>query len=200
MAKKAYVYSGTDWVPLASEVTDLTAYSTSTEIANTYATKADNGLVHIETQTFSAVSGVSFSNDVFSSTYDNYKIMWNMSTATSGGNLTFRMRAAGSDNSSALYNWSAIGRESGTTLAESDIAQTSGKIGEYSTDVASYSIEIFSPFLAQYTEIATLGGRYSRRFYPFYCSHGMASSFDSISFLFSSGNLTGTASLYGYKK
>lgn len=28
MAKSAYVYSGTDWVPLASEVTNLTAYQT----------------------------------------------------------------------------------------------------------------------------------------------------------------------------
>ena len=28
MAKQAYVYSGTDWVPLASEVTNLTAYQT----------------------------------------------------------------------------------------------------------------------------------------------------------------------------
>ena len=34
MAKKAYVYSGTDWVPLASEVTDLTPYQT---IANSQA-------------------------------------------------------------------------------------------------------------------------------------------------------------------
>ncbi len=28
MAKQAYVYSGTDWVPLASEVTNLTGYQT----------------------------------------------------------------------------------------------------------------------------------------------------------------------------
>ena len=28
MAKQAYVYSGTDWVPLASEVTNLSAYQT----------------------------------------------------------------------------------------------------------------------------------------------------------------------------
>jgi hypothetical protein len=28
MAKQAYVYSGTDWVPLASEVTNLSDYQT----------------------------------------------------------------------------------------------------------------------------------------------------------------------------
>jgi len=28
MAKQTYVYSGTEWVPLASEVTNLTAYQT----------------------------------------------------------------------------------------------------------------------------------------------------------------------------
>jgi hypothetical protein len=32
MAKQAYVYSGTDWVPLASEVTNLSDYYTKGEI------------------------------------------------------------------------------------------------------------------------------------------------------------------------
>jgi hypothetical protein len=32
MAKQAYVYSGTDWVPLASEVTNLSGYYTKGEI------------------------------------------------------------------------------------------------------------------------------------------------------------------------
>ncbi len=31
MAKQAYVYSGTDWVPLASEVTNLSGYYTKGE-------------------------------------------------------------------------------------------------------------------------------------------------------------------------
>jgi len=63
MAKQAYVYSGTDWVPLASEVTNLTNYYTksetnalpgrivqvvsatySTQTSNTSATFADTGL------------------------------------------------------------------------------------------------------------------------------------------------------------
>jgi hypothetical protein len=32
MAKQAYVYSGTDWVPLASEVTNLSSYALSSQV------------------------------------------------------------------------------------------------------------------------------------------------------------------------
>jgi hypothetical protein len=45
MAKQAYVYSGTDWVPLASEVTNLSDYYTSAEVDADFQTKASTGLV-----------------------------------------------------------------------------------------------------------------------------------------------------------
>ncbi|MFY9325107.1 MAG: hypothetical protein WAO29_01435 [Candidatus Nanopelagicales bacterium] len=213
----ALLVRGSDYVATdGTSVTSLAALSSGDVLevfayvafnpANTYTQSqvdglvAPMGLVHLNTQSFSAVSSVSLPNNIFSSTYDNYKILWNISTATVGGNLTYRMRLSGTDNSASTYNFSGIGQESGTTLTTTNISQTSGKIGEYSTDTASYSIDIFSPFLAQYTELVSIGGRYSRRCYTLYSSHGTASSFDSISLIFSAGNLTGTASVYGYKK
>jgi hypothetical protein len=158
------------------------------------------GLVHIETQTFSAVSAVSFSNDVFTSTYDNYKLMWYMESSTIAGNLNFRMRLAGTDNSTSTYGYSLTGRESTTTLGESNLSQTSGKIGEYSTGVACYTMDIYAPKLAVNTQIVSTGGRDSRRLVIVYGNQQSATSFDSISLLFSAGSVTGTAALYGYKK
>ena len=75
MAKQAYVYSGTDWVPLASEVTNLSDYYTSAEVDADFQTKASTGLVLLNTTTFSGVSSISLPADTFTSTYDTYLVI-----------------------------------------------------------------------------------------------------------------------------
>jgi hypothetical protein len=47
MAKQAYVYSGTDWVPLASEVTNLTAYQTRALAQAPYRNLIINGAMQV---------------------------------------------------------------------------------------------------------------------------------------------------------
>ncbi len=173
------------------------------DLGNAIDTSAEDfggGIIHIETQTFSAVSAVSFSNDVFTSTYDNYKLMWYMQSSTIAGNLNFRMRLAGTDNSTSTYGYSLTGRESTSTLGESALSATSGKIGDYSMGVACYTIDIYAPKLSVNTQIVSTGGRDSRRLVVVYGNQQSATSFDSISLLFSAGSVTGTAALYGYKK
>ena len=53
------------------------------------------GLVHINTTTLSAASTVTFTN-VFSSTYDNYRLVWNgVGAASHSMRITFGSTAAG---------------------------------------------------------------------------------------------------------
>jgi hypothetical protein len=93
MAKQAYVYSGTDWVPLASEVTNLSDYQT----------KAATGLVLLNTTSFSGVTSVSLPADTFTSTYENYRIIYKFTPVNS--DVVFaRLRAAGVDATAAQYN------------------------------------------------------------------------------------------------
>jgi hypothetical protein len=47
MAKQAYVYSGTDWIPLASEVTNLTAYQTRALAQAPYRNLIINGAMQV---------------------------------------------------------------------------------------------------------------------------------------------------------
>ena len=47
MAKQAYVYSGTDWVPLASEVTNLSAYQTKALAQAPYRNLLINGAMQV---------------------------------------------------------------------------------------------------------------------------------------------------------
>jgi hypothetical protein len=78
MAKQAYVYSGTDWVPLASEVTNLSNYQLSSStgltkvIPTSIAVGSGSGSVDANgSVTFSGSSSVTV-NGCFTSTYDTY--------------------------------------------------------------------------------------------------------------------------------
>ena len=56
MAKQAYVYSGTDWVPLASEVTNLTGYQTKALSQFPYRNLLINGAMQIAQRATSVAS------------------------------------------------------------------------------------------------------------------------------------------------
>jgi hypothetical protein len=66
MAKQAYVYSGTEWVPLASEVTNLSSYQTKALNQFPYRNLVINGDMQIAqrgTSTASITSGGYFTVD-----------------------------------------------------------------------------------------------------------------------------------------
>lgn len=56
MSKQAYVYSGTDWVPLASEVTNLTAYQTKALAQAPYRNLIINGDMQVAQRSTSVAS------------------------------------------------------------------------------------------------------------------------------------------------
>ncbi len=56
MAKQAYVYSGTDWVPLASEVTNLSGYQTKALNQFAHRNLVINGDMQIAQRATSVVS------------------------------------------------------------------------------------------------------------------------------------------------
>ena len=76
-----------------------------------------NGLVLVNSTSFSAVSTQSFDN-VFTSTYLSYKIIGQV-TASTTGLLSFRMRASGTDNSSTDYAYSQYGAGSANQSSQS---------------------------------------------------------------------------------
>ena len=160
------------------------------------------------TVSFSAVGSVSL-NNVFSSTYDNYRIMVTISTSSNNdGNQFIRMRNGGSDKSTNTYVYSSWVK----AAAGSDLSYTSGtdslvKLGAQDNvekGGQSYCIDIVSPFLAQFTRMncnVTMqndGGAWGG---------GIVSglqfentSFDGFTLHTQNGTFTGTVSVYGYNK
>ena len=163
----------------------------------------NSGLVHIETQTVSAASAFNFSNDVFSATYDNYKIVLNMVSST-GNFLAIRGRTSGSSNSNANYTFQFLDIGGTGVSAARTTNQTSGRVASVSsTTIANgYVIDIFSPFTNTATTYSSRGYNSSSNasFNDYVGAFYNAAIFDSIEFLASTGTVTGKAILYGYKQ
>lgn len=196
MAKQAYVYSGTDWVPLASEVTNLSTYATQTYVDNATSTA---GLVHINTTSFSAQSSVSV-NDVFSTTYDNYVIFMNVTHAT-GGDVNFRLRVSSTDATTNYTNQRLFGN--GTTVTTSLNSATNSwplNIGGGSSRKTSKA-EIFGPFLTQSTAGLNLFGDNGTGYVGINTfGHTDATSYTGFTIIATAGSITGSVSVLGVRK
>jgi hypothetical protein len=162
-----------------------------------------SGLVLLNTTSFSAVASQSF-NDVFSATYENYRIVGTL--AGSGTlNLLFRFRVAGSDNSTSNYTYS-FGRARSTDFQTtfSGASQTSAQIGVVAQTTNAkmpFSFDIYQPFASFYScglgfqqdnsnAAQNMGGWY-------FVGN---TSFTGFSLITSTGTMSGEVSIYGYNK
>jgi len=165
------------------------------------------------TVSFSAASTVSL-NDVFSSTYTNYKILFEITNCTVDGSLSFRMRTGGSDASGAstylftggTYNTSGTASAYNNASANKvDVFDLDGGGSTASVGAYASSIELHNPNLSEYTVANILSsatqteGTYRSHFSSFW--HAVESPYTGFSiFHSSSGTITGQISVYGYNK
>jgi hypothetical protein len=66
------------------------------------------GMVLVNETSFTGVASQSV-NDVFSATYENYRIVFNMVSSNHTSQLGLRLRVAGIDNSSSEYDYAFVG-------------------------------------------------------------------------------------------
>jgi hypothetical protein len=149
--------------------------------------------------TFSGASSVSL-NGVFTSTYDNYLILFN-TLHSSNSELNFRLRTAGTD-SSANYEWQRL-RATSTTVAGAYSAPGSFQLSVEASGTSYIlgSFLLFDPFKASATYY-TLGTNYVTNSATVGIAggrHNVGTSYDGLTFIPSAGNISGTISVYGYK-
>ena len=169
---------------------------------------SDAGLIHIETESFSAVSAVNI-NDVFSSKYDNYRILFNLTTTSTNNITSARLRVSGSDDSAATYGYATLGLVLGTTTASNFGASTTS-FNELNYNVSgaqdtSIVLDILRPNLSLRTLISGLTTGAHNNFAAnagrsYWGNFGNTTIFTGISFIASTGNFTGNYSVYGYRK
>lgn len=165
-----------------------------------------SGLVYLTGATFSGATTVSLPTSTFTSTYQNYKIIYVISsTHTAGTILSCRLRASGTDSSANSYYGSMFGAQGGTTQYLSNNPATSYQL-QYLSATANRvagEIDLIAPQEAVSTRFiancigtqlgdtvscASVGGAF----------FDAATQFDSFTLISGAGNLAGNYRVYGY--
>jgi len=163
----------------------------------TIAKTTDQGLAHINTTTFSAVSSVSL-NDVFTSDYQTYEINFRVNDYVTSQQLQYRFRLSGTDNTSGAYTCKGSGGGASTVNVNRD-NQT---IGQFTNNDGPgfFTFRVDSPALATQTRSVSVGmNDNNARVISMAHLHTGSTAFDGITFIASTGNMSGFVSVYGYK-
>jgi hypothetical protein len=167
-----------------------------------------SGLVLLNTTTFSAQSSQAV-NSVFSATYRNYRITFDITGNTADATIYLKFRSGTTDNSTSYYYQLGQFTESSTLTYAVAANQTTGFSicevdGANSVHYQALSIDIFRPFEAVYTaghlqaSSQSTGGALLGR--QGALQHLQAVSYDGINIIASAGNITGAIQVYGYNQ
>jgi hypothetical protein len=156
-----------------------------------------SGLVYLTTATASASAALNI-NSCFSSTYTNYRIIYNFTGSTTL-ELQMRLRLVTTDYSGTEYTDYGYGMGSGGAFNLQHVNTTQFTIGYVNTSEPIWgSMDIYSPNVAVKTNFSNLSGIAASIY-----ENGRVNTttqYDGFSLLASTGNITGTATIYGYSK
>lgn len=180
---------------------------TSGQIVQAVPTGINSALVLIKSQTVSSAVSFSLDASTFTSSYKNYRIIGAFTSSATGASqtVTMRLRASGTDNSSSNYqtaNMRGSTAISGATASSS--LTTSFLIVPAMTapNRINFSIDIYNPQATDYTAINGLVGSLQNDADMFAITTSgvmtVTTSYDSASFILSSGGFTGAYQVYGY--
>lgn len=162
-------------------------------------------LTLVASQSFSTASSVSF-NKVFSSSFENYRVL--IDWLGDGGNaaLSFRYRTSGTDNSSSSYH---MVRSGGTTAA---VAELQGNAGAAqmnyiaygnNTQLSTITMDVLKPFATKKTTINGNSVGLTTGFaavagHALNCLYDATTSFDGFTIYPSTSTISGIVRIYGY--
>lgn len=162
------------------------------------------GMVLLNTTSFSAVASQSI-NDVFSATYDNYRVVCNVQPSGTP-DLQMRYRVAGADNSTSNYNYEGfVARTNNTSTSVSSTTNSTIHVigGINNGNANAFAIEVYQPFNADFTKHSVLGHQHDSTSYIATFRGGVfaaTTSFTGFTIFPSAGTITGSLSVYGYNK
>jgi hypothetical protein len=214
-----YVWSGSAWVSVATEVESLAGFATQSYADNTPGSKlvvptsvaVGSGTGSVSTSgavTFSSASSVSL-NGCFSSNYQNYEILLALSGVSSDTNISLRLRTSSTDASGSNYN--VGGLELMTTATGPNLYRRANDVSAFfmnvdsgqNSDYYSTRFNFFNPFNAKRTTgvfqsmASTQAGTFAS--YVGGINHTLETSYESITFYPEAGTFSGTIRVYGLK-
>lgn len=165
----------------------------------------DPGLAFITGTTFTTSTGVNV-NNCFTSTYDTYRIMIDVTAFSTTLDMLMRLRVSGADNSTTNYVRQVVYGSGSSAAAGLNSSQTSWSIlntGSANADLGKMSLDVFAPNLSRKTvatwiqaSVDASGNQYSTLGNLFF---NATTVFDGFSLVPSTGNISGTVRVYGYR-
>ncbi len=148
----------------------------------------------------SAVASQSI-NDVFSATYNNYKILVSNITGSTALTLNLRLRVGGADNSTAS-SYGYLGLYATTSILYSAGNGTSlpSIVNVGATHPASSVMDVFNPFKTTRTSFHTISRNDDSNYFNAGGVHTQTVSYTGFTLIASTGNMTGQVSVYGYNE
>jgi hypothetical protein len=188
-----------------------TALATDSEVAlipvtpTSIVTTGGSGSISTSgTVSFTSASAISL-NDVFSATYNRYKIVINQSgTSVTSGQLQMRLRVFGSDNSSAQYRSEYMGGDSTTVYAGRSTGLSFWFIGRILNDHRTWcELDIINPFTSGFRPTTwnnyndVIAGNISM--VTTTGALDVTTSYTGFTIIAETGTMAGTISVYGYR-
>ena len=173
--------------------------------SSTYQTKAANGLVLINTTSFSGVTSVTLPTNTFSANYFNYKVFVNLTSAAIQYTLGVRVTNSGTPVTSAVYDRNNIYLSSGGgatwTNDSSGDNLTEIWMSAFQTGGGAMSFEVLNPFETEVTLVTGINFSSTSGLYVSGARVETTTSYDSLQFYSpGGGNIAGSISVYGYNK
>ena len=175
---------------------------TSGQVVQAVPTGINSGFVLVATATPTAVASVSI-NNCFTSTYENYRIIFSATAMSGAGDLTFRLRASGTDTTTN-YTYQLFESYSATYASTVNAVGTDEfYVSRMDTPVGtSSSIDIYRPQVAartSYTAISVFQTTTPILVQQHVAGMQTASTqFDGFTMLTAGTSFTGTIRVYGY--
>jgi hypothetical protein len=166
-----------------------------------WAAPSSGALTLIGTTTLSSSGNFNLTS-IFSSTYDNYLIIFSELVGSSATFMSGGLRT-GATNATANYNAGQVGTSfTGSNIAGGSSGQANifdMDFGNTSTTQTSFQLFLASPFIAKST---TYSFNASTQIYTILKNgiHAVATSYDSFWVTINTGTLSGKVSVYGYAK
>lgn len=177
----------------------------SGQVIQAVPTGINSAFVFLTGASFSAVSSVSAPTSTFTTSYKNFKVILQITAVSTLTSVQLRFRASGTDDANNIYRQTSAQITSGggstgqlgdrTTFGVADVTNLAGGFGYASFDIndmASATVIKSVNGLTSFNNGTNhIGGNFVGQL-----STGKA--FDSITFLTSTGTMTGNYRIYGY--
>jgi hypothetical protein len=154
------------------------------------------GLVPLQTTSISAQTTVTV-NSIFSATYDNYKIIFNGTSASAGNVASFQIGG----NANNDYKYAELQMNSGGAAPSNSSfsnGTSSGRLGVLSNNNSYFESDFYSPFISGFTSWKSVSNRTDATLttYSYFGHVANTASYTSIVISFQNA-FTGTMRIYG---